>query len=108
MGLSRLTLVAAVAASLVAAAPAAAMTGLGVAPALHRTVTVTIAATGSKADKTRTCQAGSTKQGAAAKPKAIVSARDYPVVACEQPPRSHVQLPDTLKQAAANVLATIG
>ena len=104
-----MSLLAGTALSLAAAGPAAAMTGLGVRSALHHGDAMTLTATAKKDAKTRTCQAGGNeRQAGATKATPVVNARDYPVVACEQPPRSHPLLPGTLKQATSSALAALG
>jgi len=95
---------AAVVVALLAAAPAGAFSGEGI-TALNAPK---LASSGVKSTaKTHTCQAGDTKEKTKARSAIVGSAKKTAVVACEQPPRSQAIGPG-LKQAAANVLATLG
>lgn len=63
----------------------------------------------SKAAKTQTCQVQNrSRKGAPSTRTMIGNARAYPVVACEQPPRSELLTPSTLKQVVTNAIVTIG
>jgi len=91
--------------ALAAAAPAGALSGEGITAWLSAPK---LASAGVKSTaKTHTCQAGDTKEKMKARSVVVGSAKKTAVVACEQPPRSELLGPG-LKQAAANVLATLG
>src|SRR5579863_402221 len=62
-----------------------------------------------KSSKTHTCQAGSRRRRVSSERSALIgSSRQTAVVACEQPPRSQLLLPQTLSRAVASALAAIG
>ena len=97
--------------SLVAAAPASAVTGgFGIADGLRGKPAPLLAASevGKKGKSRRSsCEAGtvpSTKSSALARELG----REIAPVACEQPPRSEVIPPDALDRARAAMLAVIG
>ena len=98
----------ATAALLVAAAPAAALTGGGISSALHSGRAVTISVTGSRGSSNQTCQAEKRGRTSNTTPALLGNARKIAVVACEQPPRSEIVTPSMLKQATASALATLG
>jgi hypothetical protein len=103
---SRSPLLIATVVTLAVASPAAAVTGYGVAGALH--AVTSSALTTSKAKATHTCQAGDGRDSKGTPKKTVAGTVKKPaVVACEQPPRSEV-LAQGLKQAGAAALATFG
>jgi hypothetical protein len=103
---SRLLVLTATAFALVVAAPAGALTGYGVAGALHVSTLPTVAPT--KPEQKHTCQAKSGSKKSSGSSHALVGTVKKPtVVACEQPPRSEV-LTQGLKQAGAAALAALG
>jgi hypothetical protein len=108
MGAARMSLIAGIGLALTLSAPAAALTGWGVASALRTAKPVTISAARAKGSGTQTCQVQRRDRKAKSPKLAVVGdARSYAVVACEQPPRSQVITP-TLKQATASALAALG
>ena len=101
--------IAAAALALMAAAPAAAVTGgFGVSAALrgsgHLVLTTSKVAPGAQ---TRTCQAGKHKGGVTNSDIFVADKGKPGVVACEQPPRSEFN-PEAIAKATAAALAVIG
>jgi hypothetical protein len=95
---------------LVGAAPASAVTGgFGIAEALKRgPAPLLVTAQADSKGKKDSCEASS--RGAAETQKAKVAKaldRKFAPVACEQPPRTQVMTPETLKEAAKAVFAVL-
>jgi len=91
--------------ALLAAAPAAAITGGN---ALSGTLPLGHLVAGKNAvvqDKSRSCQAG---KSAATKTAVLGSAHRTAVVACEQPPKSNLITPNSLAKATAAAIAALG
>jgi hypothetical protein len=112
MGSLRVLLPAATTLSLAVAGPAAALSGAGISGPLHSRHAVTIAVdftvTGKASTAKTTCQAQTKDRTANPKPSVSRSLKKFPVVACEQPPRSQLVTPAMLKQATTSALASIG
>jgi hypothetical protein len=96
--------------SLVGAAPASAVTGgFGVAEALQRApAPLFAAAVPESKGKKDSCEASNTRAAKTQKAKTVKGLdRTFAPVACEQPPRSQVLTPETLKQAAQAAFAAL-
>jgi hypothetical protein len=106
MKASRLLLLAFTVTALAASGPAGAVTGYGVAGALHAVSVPTL--TASKGEQKRTCQAAGGHEKTTGHNQSLVGSVKKPsVVACEQPPRSHV-VAQGLKQVSAAAVAALG
>ncbi len=100
----------AVALVLVVAVPASAVTGgFGVAKAIHAGPLPVLPAPKTRADKLTSCHASGSQSKRAAKATFIdkIGKKAAPV-ACEQPPRGQVAMPDALRHAVAAAMAAIG
>jgi hypothetical protein len=92
----------AIAIALVTSAPASALTGYGVSAALRGGQTAFTARAAAPDNRARTCHKGS------AKTHEGDLGRKFSPVACEQPPKSELNLPGAIDQTSASALAAIG
>jgi hypothetical protein len=88
--------------ALLAAAPAAAVSGDLATMKFGHPIIVTVV--GGK-DKSRSCQAG---KNAKTKVGLLGSKRRFPVVSCEYPPRSNLVTPSSIAKATAAALSVLG
>lgn len=89
------------------AAPASAVSGYGVSGALRSGQTFEIAKTASRG-RQGTCEKSRGKVAMAHRAASKSVDRRFAPVACEQPPKSEVDLSGAFKQASASALAAIG
>ncbi|MGH2892836.1 MAG: hypothetical protein ACRDPM_06140 [Solirubrobacteraceae bacterium] len=92
--------------ALLAAAPAAAVSGDLATMKFGRPILATVVSgkvTGK--DKSRSCQAG---KNAKTKVGLLGSKRRFPVVSCEYPPRSNLVTPSSIAKATAAALSVLG
>jgi len=88
--------------ALAASGPASALTGYRVSAALRSGQTAFAAKSTTSDTRARTCHKASSKT------HSTDLARKFTPVACEQPPKSELSLPSTIRAASASALATIG
>jgi hypothetical protein len=99
---------AAAAAALVGAAPAAALTvPKSVAASLRVSAPSLAAVTNAKTDKIRSCEVGD-RRAHSSTSGAAQTERKAAAVACEQPPKSTPLTPDSVAKATAAALASLG